>query len=64
MLGFPEKMRLVGGENVHHGSDLDPAFVVGHIFKVMVEIRDLQMPQSFQQSGFDQFLLAFMQVNT
>jgi hypothetical protein len=62
MLGLPEKIGLVGGQNVHHGPDLASAFVVGQIFKVTIKTKNLQMPEPLYKPGFDQFFLALMQI--
>jgi hypothetical protein len=62
MLGLPEKIGLVGGQNVHHSPDLGPAFVVCQVFKVTIETEKLQMSEPLYKPGFDQFFLALMQI--
>jgi len=64
MLRFSEEKRQIGREGIEHGDQLCPGFVVADEGDIFVEIAELELTHPLGEPGFDEFLLAFVEVNS
>jgi len=60
---FPEERREIGGDGIDHRHQFILAFLGGHVTVVFGERPVSAGAEPFSQAGFDQFLLAVVQIN-